>query len=112
MQVKTLLSTTIAAAILALSSGIPTALAGSPILAQEHGDPVGGCPPPFEMHHAANYDHEHSGTHSNELFYSYQVDNQAIVVPENIDAMASIANTDRALGLVQEFVGRAATMAE
>lgn len=53
----------------------------------------------------------------NELFYNYQVDNQAIVVPENVDAiralteretdaMTSIAKTDRALGLVQEFVGR------
>ena len=50
-----------------------------------------------------------------ELFYNYQVDNQAIVVPENIDAiraltsseqdgMASIAKTDQALGLLQEFI--------
>lgn len=53
-----------------------------------------------------------SGT---ELFYNYQVYNQAIVVPETIDAIraltgierngaASIAKTDRALGLVREFV--------
>ncbi|MCL4302111.1 MAG: type II glyceraldehyde-3-phosphate dehydrogenase [Anaerolineae bacterium] len=53
-----------------------------------------------------------SGT---ELFYNYQVYNQAIVVPETIDAIraltgierngaASIARTDRALGLVREFV--------
>lgn len=53
-----------------------------------------------------------SGT---ELFYNYQVYNQAIVVPETIDAIraltgieregaASMAKTDRALGLVREFV--------
>jgi glyceraldehyde-3-phosphate dehydrogenase (NAD(P)) len=53
-----------------------------------------------------------SGT---ELFYNYQVYNQAIVVPETIDAIraltgiekdgvASIAKTDRALGLVRNFV--------
>jgi glyceraldehyde-3-phosphate dehydrogenase (NAD(P)) len=52
----------------------------------------------------------------NEVFYNYQVYNQAIVVPENIDAIraltgieedgkASIAKTDRAMGLVREFVG-------
>jgi glyceraldehyde-3-phosphate dehydrogenase (NAD(P)) len=51
----------------------------------------------------------------NEVFYNYQVYNQAIVVPENIDAIraltgieedgkASIAKTDRAMGLVREFV--------
>ncbi len=51
----------------------------------------------------------------NEVFYNYQVYNQAIVVPETIDAIralsgiesdgaASIAKTDRALGLVREFV--------
>ena len=50
-----------------------------------------------------------------ELFYNYQVYNQAIVVPETIDAMraltgvekdgiASIAKTDAALGLVRQFV--------
>ena len=50
-----------------------------------------------------------------ELFYNYQVDNQAIVVPENIDAiraltgreqdgMASIAKTDQALGLLRDFI--------
>jgi glyceraldehyde-3-phosphate dehydrogenase (NAD(P)) len=53
-----------------------------------------------------------------EAFYNYQVYNQAIVVPETIDAIraltgietdgaASIARTDRALGLVREFVGGA-----
>jgi glyceraldehyde-3-phosphate dehydrogenase (NAD(P)) len=52
----------------------------------------------------------------NEAFYNYQVYNQAIVVPENIDAIRaltgieqdgqqSMAKTDRALGLVREFVG-------
>ena len=52
-----------------------------------------------------------------ELFYNYQVYNQAIVVPETIDAlralsgieqdgMTSIAKTDKTLGIVQEFVGR------
>jgi glyceraldehyde-3-phosphate dehydrogenase (NAD(P)) len=51
-----------------------------------------------------------------ELFYNYQVYNQAIVVPETIDAiraltgieehgLASIAKTDQALGLVREFLG-------
>lgn len=51
----------------------------------------------------------------NELFYNYQVYNQAIVIPETIDAIraltgvekngaASIAKTDRALGLVREFI--------
>lgn len=50
----------------------------------------------------------------NELFYNYQVYNQAIVVPETIDAIraltgvekdgaASIARTDAALGIVREF---------
>ncbi|QPC83129.1 type II glyceraldehyde-3-phosphate dehydrogenase [Phototrophicus methaneseepsis] len=53
----------------------------------------------------------------NELFYNYQVYNQAIVVPETIDAiraltgieqdgMRSIAKTDQAMGLVRDFVGR------
>jgi glyceraldehyde-3-phosphate dehydrogenase (NAD(P)) len=52
----------------------------------------------------------------NEVFYNYQVYNQAIVVPETIDAVRaltgiekdsaeSIAKTDWALGLVREFVG-------
>jgi glyceraldehyde-3-phosphate dehydrogenase (NAD(P)) len=51
----------------------------------------------------------------NELFYNYQVYNQAIVVPETIDAIraltgietdgaASIAKTDRTLGLMRNFV--------
>jgi glyceraldehyde-3-phosphate dehydrogenase (NAD(P)) len=52
----------------------------------------------------------------NELFYNYQVYNQAIVVPETIDAiraltgvevdaLASIAKTDAAMGLIRgEFV--------
>ncbi|GIK37216.1 MAG: type II glyceraldehyde-3-phosphate dehydrogenase [Anaerolineae bacterium] len=50
-----------------------------------------------------------------ELFYNYQVYNQAIVIPETIDAIraltgvekngaASIAKTDRALGMVREFI--------
>ena len=49
-----------------------------------------------------------------ELFYAYQVDNQAIVVPETIDAIralsgterdptASIRRTDEALGIAQKF---------
>lgn len=53
----------------------------------------------------------------NEVFYNYQVYNQAIVVPETIDAIraitgiekdgaTSIAKTDRAMGLVREFVRR------
>jgi glyceraldehyde-3-phosphate dehydrogenase (NAD(P)) len=52
----------------------------------------------------------------NELFYNYQVYNQAIVVPETIDAIRaltgietngsrSIARTDASLGIVGEFVG-------
>jgi len=51
----------------------------------------------------------------NELFYNYQVYNQAIVVPETVDAiraltgiekdgMKSIAKTDKALGLVHDFL--------
>ncbi|HUN08223.1 MAG TPA: type II glyceraldehyde-3-phosphate dehydrogenase [Aggregatilineales bacterium] len=51
----------------------------------------------------------------NEVFYNYQVYNQAIVVPETIDAIraltgiekdgsASIEKTDRALGLVRTFL--------
>jgi glyceraldehyde-3-phosphate dehydrogenase (NAD(P)) len=58
----------------------------------------------------------------NELFYNYQVYNQAIVVPETIDAiraltgiekdgMASIARTDKALGLVREFLSREPALA-
>jgi len=50
----------------------------------------------------------------NEAFYNYQVYNQAIVVPETIDAIraltgletdgaASIQKTDRSLGLVRDF---------
>jgi glyceraldehyde-3-phosphate dehydrogenase (NAD(P)) len=49
------------------------------------------------------------------LFYNYQVYNQAIVVPETIDAIralsgvekncaASIVKTDAALGLMREFL--------
>jgi glyceraldehyde-3-phosphate dehydrogenase (NAD(P)) len=52
----------------------------------------------------------------NEMFYNYQVYNQAIVVPETVDAIralsgietdgtASIAKTDAAMGLVREFLG-------
>ncbi len=55
----------------------------------------------------------------NELFYNYQVYNQAIVVPENIDAIralsgieqdgsVSIAKTDSALGIRRQFVCQAA----
>lgn len=57
----------------------------------------------------------------NEVFYNYQVYNQAIVVPETIDAiraltgieqdgMKSIAKTDQAMGLVREFVGQRGTV--
>ncbi len=53
-----------------------------------------------------------------EAFYSYQVDNQAIVVPETIDAMraltgavedgeASIRTTDEALGVRRDFLAPA-----
>ena len=52
-----------------------------------------------------------------ELFYNYQVYNQAIVVPETIDAiraltgiekdgLTSIAKTDQAMGLVRDFLTR------
>ncbi|NUQ86516.1 MAG: type II glyceraldehyde-3-phosphate dehydrogenase [Anaerolineales bacterium] len=52
-----------------------------------------------------------------ELFYNYQVYNQAIVVPETVDAiraltgiekdgLRSIAKTDKAIGLVGEFLRR------
>lgn len=51
----------------------------------------------------------------NEAYYTYQVDNQAIVIPETIDAIRalsgiekngvrSIEKTDRALGIVHEFL--------
>jgi glyceraldehyde-3-phosphate dehydrogenase (NAD(P)) len=51
----------------------------------------------------------------NEAYYTYQVFNQAIVVPETIDAIraltglgrngaASMAKTDHALGIVQDFL--------
>jgi glyceraldehyde-3-phosphate dehydrogenase (NAD(P)) len=51
----------------------------------------------------------------NELFYNYQVYNQAIVVPETVDAIRaltgiekdgskSIAHTDKALGVTREFL--------
>jgi len=50
-----------------------------------------------------------------EAFYTYQVDNQAIVVPENIDAIralmareldaaASMRRTDASLGVLKDFV--------
>lgn len=53
----------------------------------------------------------------NEVFYNYQVYNQAIVVPETVDAIRalsgtekdgakSIAMTDKALGMLREFVGK------
>jgi glyceraldehyde-3-phosphate dehydrogenase (NAD(P)) len=53
----------------------------------------------------------------NEVFYTYQVDNEAIVVPETIDAIRaltgivrdgqeSIALTDKALGIQRSFVVR------
>lgn len=51
----------------------------------------------------------------NELFYTYQVDNQAVVIPENVDAIralssmepdaaSSILRTDQALGMRREFL--------
>src|SRR5262249_37566930 len=51
----------------------------------------------------------------NEVFYTYQVYNQAIVVPESIDAIraltgserdsrASITRTDHALGITRDFL--------
>jgi glyceraldehyde-3-phosphate dehydrogenase (NAD(P)) len=53
----------------------------------------------------------------NELFYNYQVYNQAIVVPETIDAiraltgverdsLKSIAKTDNSMGVVRDFLAR------
>ncbi len=55
---------------------------------------------------------------ANELYMTYQVYNQAIVSPENVDAVRalsgiepdsarSIEKTDRALGIVQDFLPRA-----
>lgn len=57
----------------------------------------------------------------NELFYTYQVDNQAIVLPETVDAIRAltgleqdgatcIAKTNRALGVRQEFLPDAAPL--
>jgi glyceraldehyde-3-phosphate dehydrogenase (NAD(P)) len=51
-----------------------------------------------------------------EAYYTYEVDNEAIVVPENIDAIRalcgtvrdgaeSIEITDRALGVLHDFIG-------
>lgn len=51
----------------------------------------------------------------NEAYYAYQVDNQAIVIPETIDAIRalsgteqdggrSIAKTDQSLGILKEFL--------
>ena len=56
----------------------------------------------------------------NELFYNYQVYNQAIVVPETVDAvraltgiekdgLKSIAKTDKALGIMRDFLVRGAS---
>lgn len=56
----------------------------------------------------------------NEVFYNYQVYNQAIVVPETVDAiraltgietdgLKSIARTDKALGLTREFLAQSET---
>jgi glyceraldehyde-3-phosphate dehydrogenase (NAD(P)) len=53
----------------------------------------------------------------NEVYYTYQVDNEAIVVPETIDAIRALAGTvadgresigmtDKALGMRREFVAR------
>src|SRR4030095_8574113 len=39
-----------------------------------------------------------------ELFYAYMVDNQAIVIPETIDAVRALAGTGRA---AHESIGRA-----
>ncbi len=58
----------------------------------------------------------------NELFYNYQVYNQAIVVPETIDAiraltsiekdgLKSIDKTDKAMGVVHEFLARERALA-
>ncbi len=52
----------------------------------------------------------------NEVYYTYQVDNQAIVIPENIDAIRALAGTvkdavesirrtDEALGVKRDFLG-------
>ncbi|HIP72162.1 MAG TPA: type II glyceraldehyde-3-phosphate dehydrogenase, partial [Anaerolineae bacterium] len=53
----------------------------------------------------------------NELYYTYQVYNEAIVVPENIDAIRALAGTvtngtesiritDEAMGMQQDFLVR------
>lgn len=44
----------------------------------------------------------------NELYYSYQVDNQAIVVPETIDALRALtatADADESMRLTDETLG-------
>ena len=59
----------------------------------------------------------------NEAYYSYQVFNQAIVVPETIDAIRalsgietvgrrSIEKTDRVLGIVNDFLAIAVRSGE
>lgn len=62
---KTILIATIAALTLTLAfgGGISIALADAPILVQENGEPIGGCPLPFELHHAVDHDHDHGGEH-------------------------------------------------
>jgi glyceraldehyde-3-phosphate dehydrogenase (NAD(P)) len=51
----------------------------------------------------------------NEVYYTYQVDNQAIVVPETVDAIRALAGTvkdgresiritDEALGIRRDFL--------
>lgn len=58
---KSLYVSTIAAIVLVLSVGLAPVAAAAPLGPSAHGEPVGGCPPPFTPHPAA--DHEHPETH-------------------------------------------------
>jgi hypothetical protein len=35
----------------------------APIVSAGHGEPIKGCPKPFELHHAADHDQGHEGEH-------------------------------------------------
>ena len=36
---------------------------GAQAVLAEHGEPVAGCAPPFELHHVMNHDDHHMGQH-------------------------------------------------
>jgi glyceraldehyde-3-phosphate dehydrogenase (NAD(P)) len=69
--------------------------------------------PMGDMHEVALWE-DMLTVEGDELYYAYMVDNQAIVIPENIDAIRalsgiernavqSIGQTDKSLGMAQKF---------